>query len=404
MPIPIILIIIGSYLPGEKAGGPVRTTSNMVEWLGDEFEFKILTRDRDIGEERPYQGIAYGEWHTVGKAKVRYLAPEEQSLTHLRRIINSTQSDLLYIDALYSTLTLKTLLLRRLRLLQAKPIILVPRGQWRPEAMQIKARKKKLFMTGAKLVGLYHGLAWHVSSDHEKEDVVERVGKHLIDIQVIPNLPLPLSSASTEIQPRQKTAGSLRMVFLSRIVRNKGLHFVLELLSHVSGDIELDIYGSIQDGQYWEECKALIAKLPQNVVATHHGVAKFDSVIETLSQYHLFILPTVSENFGHAIVEALISGCPVLISDRTPWQDVRGAGWVLSLDKLSAWIDSLQKMVDLGEEDFQRMSEAARNYGQTFRSDRRLASDLKLFLVEQIEKQALPQIAVTPTENTQAEV
>ena len=31
---PTILVIIDYYLPGYRTSGPVRTTSNMVEWLG----------------------------------------------------------------------------------------------------------------------------------------------------------------------------------------------------------------------------------------------------------------------------------------------------------------------------------------------------------------------------------
>ena len=54
-------------------------------------------------------------------------------------------------------------------------------------------------------------------------------------------------------------------------------------------------------------------------------------VEESLQASHLFALLTLGENFGHAIGEALRAGCPVLISDQTPWTDVvaTGAGVVL---------------------------------------------------------------------------
>ena len=36
-----ILIIMGRYLPGYKDGGPVRSIKNLVDYLGDEYNFKI---------------------------------------------------------------------------------------------------------------------------------------------------------------------------------------------------------------------------------------------------------------------------------------------------------------------------------------------------------------------------
>ena len=48
---------------------------------------------------------------------------------------------------------------------------------------------------------------------------------------------------------------------------------------------------------------------------------------------------TSGENFGHAIIEALACGCPVIISDQTPWNDLEsfGAGWVIPLDDEKRW-------------------------------------------------------------------
>jgi glycosyltransferase involved in cell wall biosynthesis len=60
-------------------------------------------------------------------------------------------------------------------------------------------------------------------------------------------------------------------------------------------------------------------------------------VPSTLQQYHFFYLPTWGENFGHAIAEALNAATPVIISDKTPWQNLheQHAGWDLPLDSHS---------------------------------------------------------------------
>lgn len=70
MPKPIILTFVGYYLPGYKAGGPICTLAKTVDSLGDEFQFKIVTTDRDSGDEKPYPGIRIDGWNSVGKADV----------------------------------------------------------------------------------------------------------------------------------------------------------------------------------------------------------------------------------------------------------------------------------------------------------------------------------------------
>src|SRR4029077_18366186 len=120
-------------------------------------------------------------------------------------------------------------------------------------------------------------------------------------------------------------------VFLSRITRKKNLHIALELLQQVDGSVTFDIYGPVIDPAYWRECVAVIERMPPNVAVTYRGAIAHDDVASALSGYHFFLLPTASENFGHAIVEALAAGCPLVTSDQTPWTALRqrGIGWDL---------------------------------------------------------------------------
>ena len=74
-----ILVFCDYYLPGYKAGGPLRTISNMVDILGDEIHFKIVTRDRDSGDNKPYKDIILNQWLKVGNADVLYLSPSKQT-------------------------------------------------------------------------------------------------------------------------------------------------------------------------------------------------------------------------------------------------------------------------------------------------------------------------------------
>jgi hypothetical protein len=87
---PCILVLTGCYLPGFRGGGPLRTIFNAVSSLHGDFDFHILTADRDLGDAAPYPGIGGAVWHTVGHARVRYLSPAEQRPADLWRVIAQT--------------------------------------------------------------------------------------------------------------------------------------------------------------------------------------------------------------------------------------------------------------------------------------------------------------------------
>ncbi|MBR4731246.1 MAG: hypothetical protein IK081_00600, partial [Lachnospiraceae bacterium] len=67
-----IMIFIGGYLPGKKYGGPVTSISNFADYLGDEYEIRIVCNNHDLKETAPYKNISEG-WNQVGKANVLYL-------------------------------------------------------------------------------------------------------------------------------------------------------------------------------------------------------------------------------------------------------------------------------------------------------------------------------------------
>src|SRR5579863_7029524 len=71
---PKILLLVAHYLPGVKSGGPIRSISNLVEALGDEMDFRVVTTDRDQDEAEHYAGITPDRWTRVGKAEVLYLS------------------------------------------------------------------------------------------------------------------------------------------------------------------------------------------------------------------------------------------------------------------------------------------------------------------------------------------
>jgi len=372
---PIILISIGYYLPGYKAGGPIRTIANMVDRLGDEFQFKIITPDRDFNDTKGYPGIKIDSWNKVGKADVFYTSPKMRSLKEFRNIFYSTQCDVIYLNSFFSPhFTIKPLLLRRLRLIPAKPLILAPRGEFSPGSLGLKNLKKRVYLFLAKAFGLYRGIIWQASSEHEEADIRQWFGKD-VTVVVAPNL-LPVIHSADKFFPKsEKAADCLKILFLSRISRNKNLYGALKMLNGLKGKVQFNIYGPMEDKNYWAECQKFISDLPVNIKVQYCGSVAHDKVSTVMSEHDLFFFPTLGENFGHVILEALCAGCFVLISDQTPWRDLeeKGIGWDLPLNRPEIFRKVLQRCVYMNNEEYLKWSKRAREYGIQLTQDDKVA-------------------------------
>ena len=359
-----VLIFCDYYLPGYKAGGPIRTLANIVDQLGDEFRFKVITRNNDLGEREAYPGIVPDSWSRIGRAEVCHLAPSSRTLPMLKRWIRATEHDALYLNSLFSyTFSIKPLLLRRLGLIPRARVILATRGELSPGAVALKGFKKRLYLVIARALGLYRDVTWHASSEYEAADIRRWFGDR-ISVKVAANLPARVLNLNGQKARSEKTPGHLKMIFLSRIDRKKNLVGALKILREASGNIEFDIYGPLEDEDYWAECQKVIELLPPNVIARYRGSVEHEKSLAVLMEHDLFFMPTLGENFGHVIMEALLAGCPVLISDQTPWRELedKGIGWDLPLSEADSFRSIIEKCARMGTEEFARRSAAARAY------------------------------------------
>ena len=213
--LPTILTFVRYYLPGYKSGGPVQSIAALVEHLGDEFDFRIVTSDRDEGDCMPYSGIDYRQWQLVGKAHVRYLSPQEKRLNHIVKILRDTPHDMVYFNSFFDPcFTTLPVLARRLRLAPQTPGVIAPRGEFSSGALGIKWLKKRLFLTAARGLALHSGLAWQASSEYETEDIRRVMDGQARDVRVAPDL-VRRSAALRAYDPlRRRPHTPLRVVFI----------------------------------------------------------------------------------------------------------------------------------------------------------------------------------------------
>lgn len=342
-----VLILNGQYAPGYKGGGPIQSCINMVENLYNQFDFYVLCADRDYKETVSYSGVKINQWNEVGHAKVYYLSPDKQDLRGFEEAINSIDYDVMYLNGFFSPIfTIRPLILRRLGKLKEKPVILTPRGDF-TGGCENKKLKKYSYIYLVKLLGLYSGLLWHATSDIEERDIKQKFEK--ANVFTVPNLPAKFAPKKPCIF---KKTGELRLVFVSRIFPKKNIKYALEVLSKITeGNVVFDIYGPMEDKGYWAECEELVKKMPSNVKVKYCGEAEHKDVPHIFERYHAFFFPTLGENYGHVIVEAMMNNCLCILSKGvTPWDD-----YIAHLDigaKLSEqekFVESVNRLLQLDQ-------------------------------------------------------
>lgn len=380
--LPVILVLVAYYLPGYRSGGPVRTISNMVARLSSRFEFKIVTADRDSFDPHPYPNVAVDDWNRVGDASVFYASARGRSFDALRRLISTTPYDLLYLNSFFNrNFTLYPLLARRMGMLTARPTVIAPRGEFSKGALGLKAFKKKGFISVARAMGLYRDITWHASTELEATDIRSALGAEAQRIVVAQNI--PTFDPVAEARPFTRADGEIKVCFLSRVTPKKNLEFALDVLRRLSVKVRFDIYGVIDDEQYWSRCKALIAQMPSTVAVNYCGVIEHERVGQTLAEYDLFLLPTLGENYGHAIFESLAAGTPVLISDATPWRSLEshGVGWDFSLANIDGFVQSMEHLARAdGQSRAQQRMRAQEFARRIAHNDSAAESNVKLFM------------------------
>jgi glycosyltransferase involved in cell wall biosynthesis len=358
-----ILVFRDYYLPGFKSGGPIQSVSNLVGHLGEEFDFKIVTLDRDEGDSEPYGSVKINDWNQVGKAQVFYMSSDDNSLPILRSLLNNTHYDLMYLNSFFSPqFTIVPLTLRKLKLVPQAPTIVAPRGELSPWALGLKPKKKWVFLKVSKLIELYSDVLWH-ATDNKEAGEIQRVIGDTADVEIA-GVPLPHADSDGLPPDRiRKRPNTLKIGFLGRISRIKNVEFALEVLRELDeGDISFDLHGPIEDQQYYEQCQTLASRLPEHIQVEFHDSLAHPLVNETLCNYDLMFLPSKSESFGHAILESLLAGCPVLIGQETPWRGLqeKKAGWDLPLDEPEIFVDVLRKVVPMEAKEYEEWQQGAR--------------------------------------------
>lgn len=352
-----VLIANGGFLPAKTYGGPVVSIDNLCSFLHEDIDFFVICTNHELGSKKKLNHIADG-WNDRGNCMVRYFADADVTKRKLKTVVEEIIPDTIYINSLFDAMW--TIPLLKIAKEMGIKVILAPRGQLCPNAF-IRKYKKIPYIIYLKAFGLLKNILFQSTSEEETDTIKKYLGGANERICFLTNLP---SLPKVELTHPKKESGKANFVFFSRIVPKKNLISAIKLFEGINGEVSFDIYGPIEDENYWKDCQYAILGLSDNICVTYKGLIDHDHVFEVLSQYDAFLFPTWSENFGHVIVEALFSECPVIISDQTPWINLQedNAGWTIPLSNDNDFKTSIQTIVDADNDKELQLRVGARSY------------------------------------------
>lgn len=333
---PVVLVLLGCFSRGVEATGPNQSLLGMVKAL-PEYRFRV------VGEAVP--GDSPGEWTELAGVEQLPLETRRVGTRGLLKVLRDTPHDLVIANSFFDLqFTQPLLYMRRFGMVPATPVLLAPRGEFSSGALSIRGSRKTAYLRLAERLGLLREVALQATSPHEADDIRKGLffAKQVLvgpNVREVPALP----------QHCPRLAGEpLRVGLVGRILPMKNVHFALDLLTRVDFPVRVNLFGPIEDQAYWAECQERIARLPDQVSVVHHGAIPRSEVIPRLAEQDLLLHPSLGENFGHAIADALIAGTPVLLSNRTPWRDLQAirAGWDLPLEEPNLFVTALRHMAN----------------------------------------------------------
>lgn len=355
-----ILIFNGYYTPAKKYGGPLTSCKNVVKTCSDEFEIYIIARNHDVGSREVFPNLHKG-WKMINGAMVKYIGDGELNYnkTALRALLEEVKPDLIWFAGiLVPKIRLKTIELGKEMHI---PVLLSPRGEVSADRICIKGWKKKPYLFLTKMLGYYKETYYHATSDDEVVGLKKYVGATDDRIFLVPNIGVPLEPIRSEYVKHQ---GELRVVFIARIHMVKNIKLAVEAVSKMKSKVSFDVYGPLEQPEYWDECMEFVKSAPSNVTVKYCGQLEPTEVGEYFRKYDCFLFPTINENYGHSIAESLANGVPVVLSkDTTPWNSLDGkAGYVCSLDNVIEFTDALEKIAALDKDGYDELQNNVREY------------------------------------------
>lgn len=214
-----------------------------------------------------------------------------------------------------------------------RPYVLSPHGMVEPWSLNHKGWKKAPYMRLVERQTLSRAAALHALADAERRNI--EALRLSAPVFVLPNgvdldafATLPERAAFESRYP--ETAGKKIVLFMGRIDPKKGLDLLVRAFADVTrrdlaGRLHLVIAGpDLVDHK--AAIENLIAAEGIGESVTFTGLLEDVEKLRALAAADLYVLPSHSEGFSMATLEALAAGCAVVITEACNFPEVTNAG------------------------------------------------------------------------------
>lgn len=318
-----ILFITPSYKPAVIYGGPTYSVSKLAEHLSKKCSLQVVTTTANGKLELE---VSVNKNIMVENVNVYYFKRQTKDHTHfsfqLLKYIwnNSSQFDVIHIHSWWNLVSIFSLCIC---LINNSKVLISPRGML--SEYTIKKSKLKSIVNTFFNGFLYNKVHFHLTSKYEYKQVndISSISKHLI-----PNLLIDKSFFKSDFENKND------ILFLSRIEKKKNIEELIYSIPKISMSINLNIVGGVES-KYREYLQTQIQNLNiQNRVSWYEPLYN-EHKNKIIANSKLLILPSYDENFANIVLEALLNGTAVVVSENVGLSDFVSEfnlGWVVKSD------------------------------------------------------------------------
>jgi glycosyltransferase involved in cell wall biosynthesis len=359
-----VLQVVSAVAP--RYGGLSTTIRATVEALGkrDGVRVTVLTTDAD-GPGGRLAGDAGGVGGDV--VMCRRVGPEMWQYSREMGVWLGGQAGGFDVVHIHGIWTYSTMAAARWAERRGVPYIVRPAGMLSEYCLAVKAWKKRLYWAAVEERTFRRAAAVHCTAEEEARDVAA-VAPGVRTVVVAPGVS-DGGAAGVDGRVRDGWAEAAPVaLFLGRLHPVKGLtDLLLPAMARMREPLNLYIAGGADSRAPGYEAEV-------RRKATELGLAgrvRLGGFVEGEARWGLyggadvFVLPSHSENFGLVVAEAMVRGCPVLVSDGVQSKShvaAGGGGWV-ERRSVEDWAAALDRIARDGEER-RRVGERGREYAR----------------------------------------
>lgn len=310
----------------------------------------------------------------IENAQIHYIDGRLSHLFQARRqfrsLLEAVKPDVVHVNSCWEVLCSYTVFWAKG---MGYPVVITPHGMLEPWVIQRNYLKKKLpALCLYQKRSLRMADALIATAESEKENLLKLGYNRHVDV-------VQTGIVVDGIRMKQDWQRHKTIMFLALLRPNKGADLLVKAVSELKTELKgyhVIIAGS-GDPVYVNTLKRLVSDLGLEEMVMFTGAIYGEDKWSLYRETDIFVLPTLNENFGIVVAEALACGTPVITTKGAPWRDLveRNCGWWIGRD-VESLVAAMRSFLSLNEEELESMGRNGRMLVEEKYSSKRMAEEM----------------------------